>query len=335
MVFDWLRFTQPDFVFSAKLPKVITHQKKLNLKEGVETDLIKFIELMQPLWSNRKLGPLLIQLPPSFDSDLDLIESFFKILPNDLNFAVEFRHNSWWNDETWNLLKKYNVANTIVDEPLLPPEPVVTADFAYIRWHGHGGRPWYNYHYERDELEPWVPKIKKITRKVKTVYGYFNNHYHGYAVDNCLDILKMLKVITPEQEKVKQKVNRFLKSRFQEPESKQATLLTATSIDRLLQRLLDPARLTRAKKILDKEVQIKEVTPIRIEANVKQYTIIIDANKKIITHDCDDWTRQAPKKNFCKHIGKIFLSLPEDQAVKILEEINVKKNDWQFKPIIH
>ncbi len=145
----------------------------------------------------------------------------------------------------------------------------------------------------------------------------------------------MVGVISPEQIKVKKKVSEFLESKLKEPESEQVTLYSTTSLDYLLQGWLDQTRLNRAKKIPNKKVVIKTATPEKIEANVKQYKVIIDMNKQFIYHDCDDWTRQAPKKNFCKHIGKIFLSLPEDQAVKTLEEINIKKNDWQFKPIIH
>ena len=69
------------------------------------------------------------------------------MLPEDYEFAVEFRDYSWFKDDVWKMLKKYNVAYTIVDEPLLPPEIHVTSDFSYIRWHGRGSRPWYDYHY--------------------------------------------------------------------------------------------------------------------------------------------------------------------------------------------
>jgi len=69
-------------------------------------------------------------------------------------------------EETWALLEKYRVAYTIVDEPLLLPEIQVTSNIAYFRWHGHGIRPWYNYRYQIEELEPWVPKIKKTAGKV-------------------------------------------------------------------------------------------------------------------------------------------------------------------------
>ena len=126
-------------------------------------------------------------------------EGLLSILPHGFKYAIEFRHNSWLQNSTWPMLSKYNVAYTIVDEPLLPPEVHVTADFAYIRWHGHGQRPWYDYHYTEKELDSWVPKVKEIEPSVKTTYGYFNNHFHGYAVENALKILQMLGKLTPAQ----------------------------------------------------------------------------------------------------------------------------------------
>ena len=72
MVMGWLRYSPSDFVFTAKLPKVITHEKKLGLKGEVKEDLESFLNLMQPLQLNGKLGCLLIQLPPSYEYNLDL-----------------------------------------------------------------------------------------------------------------------------------------------------------------------------------------------------------------------------------------------------------------------
>ena len=113
--------------------------------------------------------------------------------------------------ETWNLLKEYEVAYTNVDEPLLPPEIHLTTDFAYFRWHGHGNNPWFNYRYAKDELKHWIPKLKRIAKKVKKVYGYFNNHFHGYAVENCLQVLEMLGLITQEQMEIKTRVEKHFK----------------------------------------------------------------------------------------------------------------------------
>jgi len=73
------------------------------------------------------------------------------------------------------------VAITTVDEPLLPADTTTTADFAFVRWHGRGERPWYNYRYKQDELKGWTKKVEAVATKTKKVYGYFNNHYAGHA----------------------------------------------------------------------------------------------------------------------------------------------------------
>jgi len=89
--------------------------------------------------------------------------------------------------------------------PLLPPEMHLTADFAYFRWHGHGESIWFDYRYSEEELEPWVLKVQEAAGKVKKVYGYFNNHYHGYAPENCLQLLERLGLLSEEQKKAKAK----------------------------------------------------------------------------------------------------------------------------------
>jgi uncharacterized protein YecE (DUF72 family) len=205
MVMGWLRYSLSDFVFSAKLPKVITHDKKLGLKGDVKADLDAYLELMRPLQLGGKLACLLIQLPPKYDYNPENLESFFQLLDPLFRYAVEFRNLSWMRDETWNLLESYKVSYVNVDEPLLPPEVHLTTDFTYFRWHGRGERPWFDYRYSKEEIEPWVPKVEKAAQKVKKVYGYFNNHFHGYAPENCLYLLENLGLLTEEQKKAKEK----------------------------------------------------------------------------------------------------------------------------------
>jgi uncharacterized protein YecE (DUF72 family) len=207
-VMGWLRYSPSDFIFTAKIPRVITHEKKLGLKGEVQADLASFLELMQPLQLNGKLGCLLIQLPPSYEYNPENLEAFFRILEPPFRFAVEFRNLSWMREETWQLLRKYDVAYTNVDEPLLPPDVHITTDFTYFRWHGRARRPWFNYLYRKEELEPWVPKVVEAAKQVRRVYGYFNNHFHGYAPENCLDILEMLQTLKPEQVKAKERIRR-------------------------------------------------------------------------------------------------------------------------------
>lgn len=204
-VMGWLRYSPSEFVFTAKLPKTITHDKGLGLKADVKQDLEGFLEIMRPLQSGGKLACLLIQLPPKYEFNPENLKSFFELLDPTFRYAVEFRNLSWMRDETWSLLKEYEVAYTIVDEPLLPPEIHFTADFAYFRWHGQGKRLWFDYRYSKEELDAWIPKVQEAAKQVKKVYGYFNNHYHGYAPENCLHLIEKLGLLSEEQKRAKER----------------------------------------------------------------------------------------------------------------------------------
>jgi len=201
------------FVFSAKLPRVITHEKRLGPDLMVKNDLVRFLELLEPLAARGRLGCILIQLPPSFayERDRENFEAFLEMLPKDYEFAAEFRNHSWMRNETWKMLEKHGVAYCIVDEPLLPPEVHVTADFAYFRWHGKGAAPWYDYEYNNDELREWVSHVEEARGMVDKVYGYFNNHFHGYAVENCIEILEMLNEARPEHGRIKKRIVKYNK----------------------------------------------------------------------------------------------------------------------------
>ncbi len=204
-VMGWERYSPSDFVFTAKLPKQITHDKRLGLKSDVKSDLEAFLEIMRPLQLGGKLACLLIQLPPKYDFNLENLEEFFELLDPLFSYAVEFRNLSWIRDETWDLLKKHKVAYVNVDEPLLPPEVHLTADIAYFRWHGRGENPWFDYKYSNKELDGWIPKVEEAARKAKRVLGYFNNHFHGYAPENCMYLIEKLGLLTEEQKRVKEK----------------------------------------------------------------------------------------------------------------------------------
>jgi uncharacterized protein YecE (DUF72 family) len=334
-VYGWLRYTDPAFVFTAKLPKLITHDKLLDLKQGVEDDLNKFCDLMRRLLVVGKLGCLLIQLPPKFDFEqVGRLENFFEILPKDFHFAIEFRDLSWMSNETCDLLSKHKVAYTIVDEPLLPPDVKITSDIAYFRWHGRGRRPWFDYRYKRDELEPWVPKVKEVSRKVEKVYGYFNNHYHGYAVENCLQVLEMLGTLTPEQGEAKSRVERYFSFDAKKAKALVGTLdqWTTESLPSVLEEFAGKERIKRAREIKDDEVSIKEFSDSVVKALVREYHVLIDIPNKTILHDCADWDRVSAEKKLCKHLAKLMLSIDSNKALRILTKIRSEIGEWEFKP---
>jgi uncharacterized protein YecE (DUF72 family) len=191
LVLGWIKNTPRDFKFSIKMPKTITHELKLELKEELEKEISNFLKVIAPLSSSGKLGSVLVQLPPKLEFDAGRMEQFLNLLPTDeIKFSVEFRNKTWLNDYTWNLLKRKKVAYTIVDEPLLPNDLISTADHVYIRWHGHGKSVWYDYRYSQTQIEEWAGRMKNL--KGKEVFAYWNNHFHGYAVLNCLEELNAL-----------------------------------------------------------------------------------------------------------------------------------------------
>lgn len=339
MVYGWYRYSPENFIFSAKLPKTCTHEKRLNPDLKVKTDLLQFLELMDPLRLNHKLGAILIQLPPSFtyERDHENLEAFLDMLPDNFEFAIEFRNHSWIKEEIWELLTNHNVAYTIVDEPLLPPEVKVTADFSYIRWHGHGERIWYDYHYNKEELADWIPKIKEISKKNDKIYGYFNNHYHGYAVENCVQILEMLDSANSKQIEIKKKVIQYnLKKRprvYKNLEDFGVLKTETLGLEDLFLNLMGAPRLKRAKNIKDDEIEIVEASKERLQANIRKYVIEIDIKNKVISHNCDDWRKSLGIKRLCKHIGKLFLMLPIETSEKHLADILRNKKKWQFLQI--
>jgi uncharacterized protein YecE (DUF72 family) len=340
MVQSWLKHTGSDFIYTAKLPKLITHKKKLDPRQGIEEDLQHFLELMEPLQLEGKMGCLLAQLPPSLKFNLNLMESFCTLFPAKFRLAIEFRNKSWLKNETWRLLEKYNAAYTIVDEPLLPPEIHVTSDIAYIRWHGRGKRPWYNYHYKPEELQPWVQRVKDVAQNTEKVYGYFNNHYHAYAVKNCLEMAEMLDVITPEQREAKKMVENYLEAKAKEPPPKPALALTAfmpekiqqMTLEELLRLFMDHIRIKRINDIKDTEVTFQEVSDESVKAQVREYHVSIDVPNRLVFHNCADWSRCAPVKQFCKHVGKVMMAMPKDKAVNVMRKMGSEREKWEFKP---
>jgi len=336
-VMGWTRYSPEGFVYTAKLPGLITHDKKLELSQGIEQDLQKFLELMEPLSLSGKLGCILIQLPPRFDYKPKQLEDFFKLLPTHIKFAVEFRDPSWIKNETWTLLDEYRVAYTIVDEPLLPPDIHITSEIAYFRWHGHGTRPWYNYRYRREELEPWVPKVQGVAARAKKAYGYFNNHYHGYAVENCLQIMEMIGALEPKQLEAKNRIESFRKSSSQVSYSTLEAFAAPrdTSFDSLVSYFVPGERLKRADQIQDSELAITRQTPDRIEATIREYHIILDSTERIVMHDCADWEKIASTKRLCKHIAKLLLTIDKQKAIEILRSLYEQEEMWQFKSYQH
>ena len=181
----WRNETPEDFVLVLKGSKLITHNKKL---KGVKKDVAQFLSGAQIL--GPKLGPILFQLPPSFKKNVNRLSSFLKILPEGFKYAIEFRNDTWSEPDVYGELKKHNVAYCIVSAPRLQCNVEVTADFAYVRFHGR--TQWYSYLYSRDEIKEWAGRIAEMIQKGTDVYAYFNNDFEGYAVRNAAELKKFL-----------------------------------------------------------------------------------------------------------------------------------------------
>ncbi len=194
----WYNYVPSAFRFAFKIPKLITHEKKLDVGTNYLDDLQRFLNIIQDGFQT-KMGPALLQLPPKFsDKYFNRLEVFLKYWPQSVRLAIEFRDMSWIErirfDQTLELLSTYSVAFCVVDEPLLPSVTPITTDFMYIRFHGHGLKPWYNYTYSMRELTPWASKIKEIskTTEIKEVFTFFNNHSRGSAPANAQQLAKLL-----------------------------------------------------------------------------------------------------------------------------------------------
>ncbi|MCL7413312.1 MAG: DUF72 domain-containing protein [ANME-2 cluster archaeon] len=330
LVLGWAAHTPDDFVFSVKLNRLVTHDKRLDLAAGVEEDVHRFCQLMEPLKRSGKLACILIQLPPGLKYSHSLIEGFLAVLPPEYPFALEFRNRTWLTDDAFRLFEQYTITPVMTDGPALPKTMMSSSTTSYIRWHGRGNKIWYNYHYSRMELEPWVKIIRELADDVH-VLGYFNNHYHGYAPENCLDVLEMLGVATPQQREARQRlktggyvapVRNTTLSEFFEQETAHG------SVEEQLLKFTDEGRLGRGREIRD--ITILKDEPGLLVADVDGYSVFVDYGGCCILHDCQDWRRGISRQRVCKHVAALLLAMPPEKCILLLEMMTGQK--WDFRP---
>jgi uncharacterized protein YecE (DUF72 family) len=203
---SWLRRTQhnPDFIFTAKLYRTFTHERG----KATTDDERAFHEGIDPLMEAGKLGAVLIQFPWSFKNDREergylnqLCERF-----KDYPLVVELRHESWNNPRILQTLGDLGVGLCNIDQPLfatsIKPSAEVTSPIGYVRLHGRNYQNWfreeadvverYDYLYSRDELEPWVERIKQVADKAKETFVITNNHARGQSLVNAFEVLALL-----------------------------------------------------------------------------------------------------------------------------------------------
>ncbi|PIV39861.1 MAG: DUF72 domain-containing protein [Candidatus Omnitrophica bacterium CG02_land_8_20_14_3_00__42_8] len=209
----WFQQSSPDFIFSVKVSRYITHVKKLkDCRQAWQSFISRAVKLKE------KLGPILFQLPPGWPVNVQRLEDFLKILSGSFparkapgppkkylpqshpaalkrkllfnyQYVFEFRHPSWFSPEVYQLLKKYKAALCLADSAQWPYREELTANFVYLRL--HGSRALYSSNYTNKELKNWAGQIKKWA-KAKDVYVYFNNDACGNAIKNAQKLKKYL-----------------------------------------------------------------------------------------------------------------------------------------------
>jgi uncharacterized protein YecE (DUF72 family) len=174
----WVEQTPEGFVFAIKASRYLTHVKRLR---DVGPGAGRFYERIEPLLRSPKAGPLLWQLPGNFRRDDDRLGSALEQLPPGRH-CFEFRHESWFVPDVYELLRSHAVALVIGDHPERPFQAhELTADWTFLRFHyGKRGR---NGNYSERELEEWAERIDEWRQRAE-VYAYFNNDWNGYAVKN-------------------------------------------------------------------------------------------------------------------------------------------------------
>jgi uncharacterized protein YecE (DUF72 family) len=183
----WVEGSPRGFVFAVKASRYLTHIKRLtDLGSGVA----RFYERIEPLVRSPKLGPILWQLPATFRRDDERLVSALAALPPGRH-CFEFRHESWFADDVYTLLRGHEVALVIGDHPQRPFQAhELTAGWTFVRFHSgsRGARG----NYSTSELEDWARRFEQWREQVE-IYAYFNNDWEGFAVKNGLWLKRRLR----------------------------------------------------------------------------------------------------------------------------------------------
>jgi uncharacterized protein YecE (DUF72 family) len=179
----WYDSTEENFVFTLKGSRFVTHRKK---PEEAGDSVVKFYNRAKAL--DDKLGCILWQLKPSFKKDLERLKAFCELLDTSFRNVIEFRDDSWFDDDIYSLLEDKEIGFCSISAPDLPNPVIATTKFAYVRF--HGSRTWYRSEYDEDELREYANKIKGLN--VDEVYCYFNNDAEGHAPHDAQELKEIL-----------------------------------------------------------------------------------------------------------------------------------------------
>jgi uncharacterized protein YecE (DUF72 family) len=190
MVKNWVKRTPDNFRFTAKFPKVITHDKNL---VDVEEEVERFLENIEPL--EKKTLALLIQLPPSLEimPGLEGLRNLLPLLDDRFRYAVEVRHHSWFQDLAYNFFADNDICLVWSQLAKLRTPPIVTTDFLYVRFIGDRSideKDFSKIQYDRvSEMSNWANEIKNVEigkekgrrSEVRDAMIAANNHYAGFG----------------------------------------------------------------------------------------------------------------------------------------------------------
>ena len=173
----WAAGTPDGFTFTLKAPRRITHDARLQRAEDL---LQAFCRTARTLGS--KLAVLLFQLPPNFQKNADVLRAFVELFPEGTRAAFEFRHTSWLDAETYDILRSRNVALCIADSEKMTTPIEVTADYAYFRLRDEG--------YQQPDIERWAQIIK--TLPAPDAFVYFKHEEQGLGPEFAKQLIALL-----------------------------------------------------------------------------------------------------------------------------------------------
>jgi len=177
----WIAETPADFKFGVKAHQVITHIKRLKKTEDF---VPRFLSTVAPLAQAGKMGPVLFQLPPNMKADVGVLEEFLQIVPRGVQSAFEFRHDSWFDDEVFDLLKSRNISLCIADTDDLATPRKITADYGYLRLRRED--------YTSDDVRKWAAFVSEQKSTWKDGFVYFKHEESGMGPKLAKEMLDIL-----------------------------------------------------------------------------------------------------------------------------------------------
>lgn len=181
---DWRTRTPDDFCVAVKVSRYLTHIRRL--RDPAEP-VARFLDRARGLGD--RLGPVLLQFPPTLTADAGLLHDTLREFPDTVRVVVEPRHDSWWTEEIRDVLTKHHAALCWTDRGGRPTSPLWrTADFGYLRLHEGRAEPWPRY--GRTALASWVRRLESTFHSGQS-YVYFNNDPDGAALDDAAQFARI------------------------------------------------------------------------------------------------------------------------------------------------